>query len=94
LHCLCITITVVFPSRDTTVEAHARQIEIYRRRGAEWRLRAVLEMSDEARQLTCDGIRGRHPEYSEEDVEHALRRLLLGPDLYRQAWPDKPARSA
>jgi hypothetical protein len=35
------------------------------------------------------GIRSRHPDYSEEQVLWALRRLWLGDDLVRQAWPDR-----
>ncbi len=80
--------------RDTTTEAHAYQIDLYRRRGPEWRLRAAFEMSDEARELVRDGIRSRHPDYSERDVEAALRLLFLGERLYRETWPQEPLRPA
>jgi len=36
------------------------------------------------------GIRARHPDYGDEQVTWALRRLRLGDDLLRQAWPDAP----
>ncbi len=34
-----------------------------------------------------DGVRQRHPEYSEEEVRLAFIRLWLGAELYRRAYP-------
>lgn len=48
----------------------------------------VEEMSEEARELARIGIRLRHPEYSTDEVEHALHRLLVGDELADKAWPD------
>jgi hypothetical protein len=75
---------------DTSPEAHALQIEIYRRMGPEKRLALALRLSDEARAITRSGIRARHPEYSEEQVDQALRRLLLGDDLFQRAYRGQP----
>ena len=44
-------------------------------------------MSHDTRELMRAGIRSRHPEYLETDVEEALRRLLYGDTLYLRAWP-------
>lgn len=54
-------------------------------------MRLALEMSEAARELTRAGIRARHPEYSDLEVEQALRRLILGDELYLKAWPEQPA---
>jgi hypothetical protein len=35
------------------------------------------------------GIRSRHPDYSREQVEEALARLLWGDELYGQARPGR-----
>jgi hypothetical protein len=43
-----------------------------------------------ARQVMRSGIRMRHPDYVEEQVEMALARLLWGDDLYRKARPEWP----
>lgn len=43
-----------------------------------------------ARQVMRGGIRMRHPDYTPEQVEMALARLLWGDDLYRKARPDWP----
>jgi hypothetical protein len=74
--------------RDTSPQSQAAQIEVYRRLGAAGRVRLAAELSAETRELTRAGIRSRHPDYSEDEVELALRRILLGDELFRRAWPD------
>lgn len=75
---------------DTTVESHEAQLQAYRRLGATGRARMAARLSADTRQLTRAGIRARHPDYTEEQVENALRRLLLGDELFRRAWPACP----
>lgn len=36
------------------------------------------------------GIRMRHPDYEDQQVEMALARLLWGDELFRKAKPDWP----
>lgn len=43
-----------------------------------------------ARAFMRAGIRSRHPDYSNEDVEEALARLLSGDEFYRAAKPGRP----
>jgi hypothetical protein len=43
-----------------------------------------------AREFIRAGIRMRHPDYSTDDVEEVLARLLWGDDLYRKAKPGRP----
>ena len=60
---------------------------------AAWvRVRAQLaaRLSADVRRLSRAGIRSRHPAYTDDDVELALRRLLYGDDLFRRAWPGCP----
>jgi hypothetical protein len=75
---------------DTTAAAQAAQLEAYRRLGPAGRARLAAKMSEDARSLTRSGIHARHPSYSNEEVELALRRLLYGDELFRRAWPDRP----
>lgn len=77
--------------RDTTPEAHAFQLAVYRRMTVDRRLELALEMSDAARRTSLDGIRARHPEYDEHTAVRALFRLLHGDELYRKVWPALPA---
>jgi len=76
--------------RDTSPEAHDVQIEFYRRLSPAKRLELGIVMCDEARRISRDAIRARHPEYTHEEVRYALFRLTLGDELFRKAWPDAP----
>lgn len=75
---------------DTSEDAHALQIEGYRRMGPAARLRTALELTELSRRFLAAGVRKRHPEYDEEQVRLATARLWLGPDLFRRAFPDSP----
>jgi hypothetical protein len=54
------------------------------------RVEEGLRLSKSARNVMRDGIRHRHPEYSENEVELALARLMWGDDLFRAAQPGCP----
>ena len=75
---------------DTTPEMQAIQIEIYRKMAPEARLAAAFELSAMSRRLLSEGVRRRHPAYSEEEVRVATIRLWLGDDDFRRAYPDAP----
>ena len=76
--------------RDTALESHEAQLRVYRRLGATGRARLAASLSADTRELTRAGIRARHRDYSEEEVELALRRILFGDELFRRAWPTRP----
>lgn len=78
-------------ARDTDREAHAVQIELLKGLGGPGRVALLASMSDQAREITRSGIRARHPEYSEEQVHQAFSRLILGAELYEQAYADLKA---
>jgi len=75
---------------DTTPDAAAVQAAVLRRMTMEDRLLAALAMSDDARQLSCDGIRMRHPEYDERQVFLAFVRMLHGDQTFAKVWPREP----
>jgi hypothetical protein len=77
-------------SRDTTLDSQVRQVEVYRRLGPTRRASIAAQMSADVRQIARAGIRARHPDYSELEVDGALRRLLYGDELCRRAWPGRP----
>jgi hypothetical protein len=74
-------------SPDTSLDAYRRQIEILRRMSDSQRMLLGLSASDDVRDLVACGIRDRHPDYGEIEVQQALRRLWLGDDLFRAAYP-------
>ena len=73
---------------DTSAEARKVQIEALRRLGPEGRAKAMFELNRFARECTKAGIRMRHPDYDEEQVEIALRRIMLGDKLFREVYGD------
>jgi hypothetical protein len=73
---------------DTSEETSSIQIEVYRRMTPGARLRLGLELTEMSRRLLVDGIRRRHPEYDEEQTRLASIRLWLGPELFRNAYPE------
>jgi hypothetical protein len=76
--------------RDTSAAAERVQRYLLRRLSPTERFAQIAAMCEDARELARAGIRLRHPSYGPGEVEHALRRLLLGADLVRKAWPDRP----
>lgn len=77
---------------DTHPDARAIQLAILRRMTGAQRSALAAQMSDDVRDTARAAIRARHPAYRDADVESALRRLLLGDDLVRRAWPAEPLR--
>ena len=73
---------------DTTEQAQAAQVEIFRRMRPEQRLKAVFDLTALSHKLLRAGIRHRHPEYSSAQVQLAFIRSRLPRVLFLQAYPD------
>ncbi len=78
--------------RDTSQDAHDVQVGLYRSMRSEERSALALRMSDDIRRVAAEGIRERHPDYSEAEVRRALVALLYGADAAMKVWRDSPAR--
>jgi hypothetical protein len=72
---------------DTAPEAAHVQLAVLQRLGGERRLAMALQMTSALRRLVAAGVRGRHPEYSAEQVRLAVSRLTLGEELFHRAFP-------
>jgi hypothetical protein len=66
---------------DTSPDTHEFQIAAYRQMTPEQKAELIVEISDAAREVSREGIRMRHPDYSDEDVKRALFVLLHGRKL-------------
>ena len=64
------------------------QIEILRSHSTAQRMIASIEMADLARELVEQGVRLRHPHYSDKQVRLAMSKVLLPADLFEKAYPD------
>lgn len=73
---------------DTSSAAHARQRDAYIRMGGKERVAIMFRLNETVRAITAAGIRARHPEYTDEQVRLAYRRLVLGDELVQAVWPD------
>jgi len=72
---------------DTSADARDVQREIYRRLGGAERVAIAFRLNALVRETTMAGIRRRHPSYADAEVRAAFRRLILGDDLTRKAFP-------
>ncbi|HXH37695.1 MAG TPA: hypothetical protein VNN08_03630 [Thermoanaerobaculia bacterium] len=68
----CVALT------DTSFEADAAQLELYKALGTSGRVQIAVDLSDAVRETTLAGIRRRHPEYSEDELSRAFLTLLYG----------------
>ncbi len=65
-------------SRDTSEKAAAIAAELNRSLGPERRFVQAMELSDLLREMAAAGLKARHPEYSDEEVVHALTLQFYG----------------
>ena len=79
-------------SRDTSVAARDVQLAALRAMGPARRAELALEMSEQAREITIQGILARNPELSYAEARAQLLRRLLGPELYDAAYPPSGQR--
>jgi hypothetical protein len=77
-------------SRDTTPEAEAVQIEIYRRMSPGRKLALVEEANRTARALALAGLRQRHPDAGPEELFRRLMDLTLGEELAAEVYGPLP----
>lgn len=73
---------------DTSPEARRVQIAALRRLGVSGRAKVAFALNRLTRELSMTGIRMRHPDYDDEQVRLALRRLMLGEILFREVYGD------
>jgi hypothetical protein len=73
---------------DTTIEAMKKQYEILRTLLPEKRLTIAFELSDYLRSVVQAGIKQRHPDYNEQQIEKEVLRLMIGESLFKQIYPN------
>lgn len=86
---LCGTFRVGM-SRDTSPAANAVLTDRTRRLTPAQRVEEGSRLSRLAREFMRAGIRSRHHDYTSEQIEEALARLLWGDALYERARPGRP----
>jgi hypothetical protein len=72
---------------DTSREAEQVQVAVWQRMTGDQRVAMSFELSENVRQIAAEGVKRRHPDYSNEQVRLAVIRLQLGPELFAAAFP-------
>src|SRR4051794_22352766 len=72
---------------DTSLDAIRVQHAIFRRMSPEQRLRQASRMADQARARSTAGVYFSHPEYTPRQAQLTVIRLVLGEELFREAFP-------
>ncbi|MFH1371665.1 MAG: hypothetical protein ABII09_10330 [Planctomycetota bacterium] len=75
--------------RDTTPDAHRKQIEILRKLSPERIALISFELSDNVRQIAIAGIRKMYPEFTETQIRRELLRRLVGDELFKKIVVEK-----
>ena len=68
-------------ARDTNRSAAAAQLEAVRRLGPEARLALAARMSEDARPISIEGERRRHPKLTEHEARQIVFRRMWGAEL-------------
>lgn len=74
-------------AHDTHEDAYRLQLSLYRAMTPERKGEIAAQMSVEVRRIARDGIRHRHPEYSDTEASRALIAALFGHDIPGPSWP-------
>lgn len=67
--------------KDTSAEAQAVLDRARAKLSGAERVRIAADLSEAVRTITRQGIRARHPDYSDHQVSLALLRILYGDEL-------------
>lgn len=73
-------------SRDTTPDAEAVQLEVFRKMSPRRKLELMAEANRNAREMALAGLRLRHPDADEEELFRRLMDLTLGAELAERVF--------
>lgn len=73
-------------NRDTTPEAEAVLVRLWRETPGWRKWEMMEELNRAARELALAGLRRRYPDASPEELRRRLADLLLGPELAAQVF--------
>ncbi len=73
---------------DTPWEVMKIRYNIFRKMSIEEKAKITFDLCDSVREISRAGIRDRHPEYTENEVQLVIIKLTLGKELFAQEYPD------
>ena len=72
--------------KDTSPEIEKVQIELLKKIPLDKKWKIILNLIELQSELIIQGIRSRHPEYSDEEVSYAFKRIMLGEELFKKVY--------
>ena len=75
-----------FIPRDTSVNVAKLLFSLIKKRNASEKLRFTTQLSDGLMALSKQGIRNRHPDYTEQQVTEAYLKIILEKTLYNKIF--------
>jgi uncharacterized protein (DUF2267 family) len=75
---------------DTSDAAWQHQVQRWRSMSGPERAEAAFRLRRRVLSVFRDGIRARHPDYSEQQVHLVVMRRILGDELYQRVFPGEP----
>jgi hypothetical protein len=77
-------------SRDTSPEAERIQIELLRQMPSWRKMALVTQLTQMSYALALTGLRNRHPEASQEELQRRLADQILGSELAARVYGPLP----
>jgi len=74
---------------DTTAEAEQVQRDAWQRMGPDRRVELCVQMSEDLRQVTLEGLAERHPDATDAELIRRLIQLWHGVDVSASAPPGR-----
>lgn len=71
---------------DTPWEVMKIRYKVFSKMSMEQKAKITFGMCDEIREVSKSGIRDRHPEYNEKQVQLALIKLTIGKKLFAKVY--------
>lgn len=75
---------------DTPPEVEALQIQLWRQADPTRKMTMLAQLNAAVRLLALAGLRNRHPEAGEAELQRRLADLLLGEELAHTVYGDAP----
>jgi len=71
---------------DTTRDAFLKQMEIFNVMSSDKKLLIIFNHNKFMREMIKEGIRLRHPDYTDEQILLALARVILSDELFLKVY--------
>ena len=75
---------------DTSPEVWDRVVRHWQTTSGPEKVESARRLGRSTLDLIRSGIRARHPEYGDAEIHLAVMRRILGSDLYRCVFPNRP----